>query len=381
MDSPVTTQYQKFAEEAEGALAAREDATKIRISVGSATCENASGAAEVLAEFRKHIATSGRQDIVVRQTGCTGRCSCEPIVRVLMPGQIPVKYQRVDREAVHAIFTDHILGGKPRLDHVLDSSADALPLQEFLFCSGQRCGRDLEQNLSSLLLKKLRAAGLDESRIAIFSAGCFGLCRPEESGKYTHLLVLPSRILYRITGEKDLDEIVQSHVLADKPVERLRLKGHTLSQRFFNLYGDVAFFNRQCRISLRNSGVIDPGEHLRVRPLQGLPFAVEGARQGRPEVGDQRNHALEAARPRRRGLSHRAEMADGRGGEGAGALHHLQRRRGRSRRVHGPQHARRRSVQRDRGDDHRRLRHRRAARLLLYPRRVPDGDPARPERH
>ena len=47
-------------------------------------------------------------------------------------------------------------------------------------------------------------------------------------------------------------------MLADKPVERLRLKGHTLSQRFFNLYGDVAFFNRQCRIALRNSGVIDP---------------------------------------------------------------------------------------------------------------------------
>ncbi len=183
MDSPIATQYQKFADEAERSLAAREDATKIRISVGSATCENASGAAEVLAEFRKHIATSGRQDIVVRQTGCTGRCSCEPIVRVLMPGQIPVKYQRVDRDAVHDIFTDHILGGKPRLDHVLDDSAEALPLQEFLFCSGQRCGRSLEQNFSSLLMKKLRAAGLDESHCAVLSAGCFGLCGPRNRGR------------------------------------------------------------------------------------------------------------------------------------------------------------------------------------------------------
>ena len=278
MDSPVMTQYQKLADEAERALAAREDATKIRISVGSATCENASGAAEVLAEFRKHIATSGRQDIVVRQTGCTGRCSCEPIVRVLMPGQIPVKYQRVDRDAVHEIFTDHILGGKPRLDHVLDGSTEVLPLQEFLFCSGQRCGRNLEQNLSGLLLKKLRAAGLDERRIAIFSAGCFGLCRPDEAGKVTHLLVLPSRILYRVADEKDLDEIVSSHVLAGKPVERLRLKEHTLSQRFFNLYGDVAFFNRQCRISLRNSGVIDPDnifEYVHYKGFHSLAKVIE----------------------------------------------------------------------------------------------------------
>ena len=39
-------------------------------------------------EFRKHVAASGRSDIALRHTGCTGRCSREPIVGVFLPGQV-----------------------------------------------------------------------------------------------------------------------------------------------------------------------------------------------------------------------------------------------------------------------------------------------------
>jgi len=59
----------------------------------------------VLEEFRRHVAASGRSDVVLHRTGCTGRCSREPIVGVLVPGQLPVKYERVDRDLVHEIFT------------------------------------------------------------------------------------------------------------------------------------------------------------------------------------------------------------------------------------------------------------------------------------
>ena len=68
----------------------------------------------MLDEFRKHIAASGRSDIVLHQTGCTGRCSREPIVGVMVPGQMPVKYERVDRQLVHEIFTQHVLGRASR---------------------------------------------------------------------------------------------------------------------------------------------------------------------------------------------------------------------------------------------------------------------------
>ncbi len=54
-------------------------------------------------------------------TGCTGRCSCEPIVGVFAPGRIPVKYEHVDRDKAHRIFTEHVLGGTPAWDLVLDT--------------------------------------------------------------------------------------------------------------------------------------------------------------------------------------------------------------------------------------------------------------------
>ena len=58
------------------------------IHVGSATCENAAGADAVRREFAKLVQASGRSDILIKQTGCTGRCAREPIVGVFVKGQI-----------------------------------------------------------------------------------------------------------------------------------------------------------------------------------------------------------------------------------------------------------------------------------------------------
>ena len=71
----VTENFSALIEKVRGTLNARNEASKIRIQIGSATCENAAGAEDVLDEFQKHIKASGRQDIVMRRVGCTGRCS------------------------------------------------------------------------------------------------------------------------------------------------------------------------------------------------------------------------------------------------------------------------------------------------------------------
>ena len=120
MTTQVSQQFHSLVEKAAETLRRRADAGRIRIQVGSATCEHAAGSNEVLDEFRKHVAASGRDDILLHHTGCTGRCSREPIVGVLVPGQMPVKYERVDRNLVHAIFTQHVQQGTPVLDRVLD---------------------------------------------------------------------------------------------------------------------------------------------------------------------------------------------------------------------------------------------------------------------
>ena len=109
MSSNVMEQFQTLAGRAAETLENKTADSRILIQVGSATCEHAAGSNEVFEEFRKHVAASERHDIGLRQTGCTGRCSREPIVGVFVPGQMPVKYERVDRQMVHEIFTSHIL--------------------------------------------------------------------------------------------------------------------------------------------------------------------------------------------------------------------------------------------------------------------------------
>jgi len=283
MSTVVMTNYQRLADEAARVLAERDKATKIRIQVGSATCENASGADGVLAEFRKHLASSGRTDIELRQTGCTGRCSCEPIVGVIIPGQMPVKYEKVDRELAHEIFKSHILGGQPVVNRILDHDRDTLPQYELLFCGGGRCGRGAERPFSEIFLEKLDQAKIGQERARVVTAGCFGLCRAEELSKVTHVLVRPTKTLYRLSDPADLDEIIESHIRGGKPVERLRLKGHTISQRFFDMYGDVAFFNRQSRVALRNSGIVDPESLYEYMHYKGFGPLARVLEKGSPQ--------------------------------------------------------------------------------------------------
>ena len=101
--------------------------------------------------------------------------------------------------------------------------------------------------------------------------------------------------------------------------------------------------------------------------------AFRALTQMTPDAGDRRGDPLRAARPRRRGLSHRAEVATGPAGRGRREVRGLQRRRRRARRLHGPHRAGRRSARRARRDAHRLLRHRRQRGIHLRPQRVSAG--------
>jgi NADH:ubiquinone oxidoreductase subunit F (NADH-binding)/(2Fe-2S) ferredoxin/NAD-dependent dihydropyrimidine dehydrogenase PreA subunit len=250
--------YEKLLEKATQEIKNRDEVSKIRIQVGSATCENAAGARDVFDEFRKHIEASGRQDIVLHQTGCTGRCSCEPVVSVQIPGQMPIKYELVNRELAHTIFSQHVLGGKPVAANMIDSKNSNLVKWEFLFCGSTRCGRNLLPNFRDDLANKLEQAGLIKGQYNIINANCFGLCPQESTGTAVYMMVRPAKTIYRITQLEHLDRIIQEHILGGIVVKDLMVTTKPMSQRFFNLYGDISFFNRQTRIALRNNGLIDP---------------------------------------------------------------------------------------------------------------------------
>ncbi len=274
----VSQRFEALARRAEEALRRQAAGDRIRIQVGSATCEHAAGSREVLDEFRKHLAAAGRDDILLHQTGCTGRCSREPIVGVIVPGRIPVKYERVDRPLVHEIFTRHVQQGNPVLERVLDGPVEKLAPRELLICGSVRCEWKGPRPFGDVLAEKLRTAGLTAEQIRVTQASCFGACNAAEAGQFSHLLVRPDKVLYRVKDEAELDEIIREHLVGGRPVERLEVPGKTVGRKFLELYGDVAFFNRQSRIALRHNGVIDPEsieEYFHYRGFQALAAVLE----------------------------------------------------------------------------------------------------------
>jgi NADH:ubiquinone oxidoreductase subunit F (NADH-binding)/(2Fe-2S) ferredoxin len=283
MATDVMANYAKLAATAEEALVKAGELGKIRIQVGSATCEDAAGAKAVMTEFKRLVKASGRSDIAVRQVGCTGRCSREPIVNVIFPGQLPVKYEMVDPAIAGEIFKWHVSGGVPVPGRMLDAEFQRVRQYDFLFCGGTHCLHRPITDLRDAFIRKLEASGGDGGKVSVISSNCFGLCTREQAEPATHILVRPTNVMYRVADEADLDELIREHVQGGRIVRRLVVAEPPVSQRFFDLYGDVAFFNKQSRIALRNSGIIDPEslhEYVHYEGFKALAKALErGDRQ------------------------------------------------------------------------------------------------------
>lgn len=261
MNEKITEKFNTLLAKARSIREKKEIGEKILIQVGSATCEHAAGSLKVLDEFRKHIAASGRDDILLHQTGCTGRCSREPIVGVFIPGQMPIKYEHVNRPTVHKIFTEHVMGGKPVLDCVLDGPVEKIFRFELLCCAGHDCGWTGEESCASLLKARLAAYGFSPNDVSVAETGCFGACgtqNKKDKGDSHYVLVRPDKVLYRVQSKEDIDRLITEHLQGGKVIQEMCIPGKTVARKFFELYGDVAFFNRQNRIALRHNGVLDP---------------------------------------------------------------------------------------------------------------------------
>jgi (2Fe-2S) ferredoxin len=87
----------------------------------------------------------------------------------------------------------------------------------FVCTSGDTCPTqgDVEK-----IVKHLRGAVAKAGKhqdVRVNKAGCFSQC-----GHGPMVVVYPDNVWYAGVQEGDLDEIVQSHILGGKPVERLR---------------------------------------------------------------------------------------------------------------------------------------------------------------
>ena len=94
----------------------------ISVTVGMGTCGIAAGALEVYQAFEEQLHAQGLDNVALTQTGCIGLCGHEPIVEVIIGRAQGVAYGRVDEDVVKRIVQEHIVGGKPVRDLIIDTT-------------------------------------------------------------------------------------------------------------------------------------------------------------------------------------------------------------------------------------------------------------------
>lgn len=92
---------------------------KVKIVVGMATCGIAAGARPVLSAITAELAKQDVHNATVAQTGCIGRCTLEPLVDVIMPGEEPVTYVHMTPDKVAKVISSHVKEGIPVVEYTV----------------------------------------------------------------------------------------------------------------------------------------------------------------------------------------------------------------------------------------------------------------------
>ena len=249
----------------EAAMRLFEDKFKarLRITVGSATCENAAGANEVAKRLEELLLKHNVKDVAVGRVGCTGKCDMEPVVTVLGLGTVPSKYIKMTPDKVEKVFEQHILGDKPVVEWTMRHNTGPKPARHVVsLCGGMHCLKADAMNLETCFLAEIAKHGLSE-QVAVTRSACHGLC---EHGPIAY--IYPDGVVYQKLTPEVVGKIVTQHLKGHRPVTENVWSGERLTNRFFPVFGDVHFFGKQLRMTLRNCGIIDPeslDEYLSVR--------------------------------------------------------------------------------------------------------------------
>jgi NADH-quinone oxidoreductase subunit F len=120
-----------------------------------------------------------------------------------------------------------------------------------LVCTGGGCIASGALEVSAAFTKELEDLGIAR-QTRVIETGCLGPCAVGPV-----VLVYPDGVFYQNVTIDDVHEIVEEHLLKGRVVDRL-VSHAPGTDRSVAEMSDVEFFNRQVKIVLRNSGIIDP---------------------------------------------------------------------------------------------------------------------------
>lgn len=118
-------------------------------------------------------------------------------------------------------------------------------------CGGTGCKSSESDKILENLKNEIEKAGLSD-RVTVSITGCFGFC---EKGPIVK--VSPDDTFYVSVKPEDAEEIVKSHLVEGKIVERLLYEEPSLKEKVHR-QDQMSFYKKQHRIALRNCGFINP---------------------------------------------------------------------------------------------------------------------------
>ena len=142
-------------------------------------------------------------------------------------------------------------------------------MKTILVCQGTGCTSSKSPKIMENFENILKEKGITD--VTVKRTGCFGLC-----AKGPVVIVKPENTFYAKVKPEDCEEIIQTHIIEDRRVERLLCKD--IDGKLVEKLDELEFYKKQERIVLKNCGAIDPeniDDYLAVDGYKALEKALK----------------------------------------------------------------------------------------------------------
>ncbi len=121
--------------------------------------------------------------------------------------------------------------------------------RHILVCNGTGCTSSKSPEILEKFKEIIENKKIKDVRVV--KTGCFGLC-----SKGPIVIIRPDDTFYSMVTVEDCEEIIESHILNGKIVDRLLCKD--VDGSLVHKLDELNFYKKQKRIALKNCGVINP---------------------------------------------------------------------------------------------------------------------------
>ena len=121
--------------------------------------------------------------------------------------------------------------------------------KHILVCHGTGCTSSKSPQIIDDFRKILEENNI--TNVRVIQTGCFGLC-----AKGPIVIIRPEDTFYAHVKPEDCEEIIKTHIIEGKTVDRLLCKD--IDGTVVKRLDELNFYKKQKRIALKNCGVIDP---------------------------------------------------------------------------------------------------------------------------